>query len=223
MIRMTSVSAFAVAVAMGPAFAEVSSAELDAISIPDKVETSIGTLEFFDGVPTDATVAARLRQPRPHARRGGVSRQRRRGLDVQRAQGIGRCRGRGREQDRDLRTAAGFPDARRDRQYLDPLRLYLYRSCTGRADRHRDPARHARLSERRLAALRREHGRHRAGRGQGRQVSRGASRLRRRHSGRILPAQTRDEQELHVPARIDREGPGACGGEHHLPRCGSIR
>lgn len=43
---------------MGPAFAQVSPAELDAISIPDKVETSIGSLEFFDGVPTDATVAA---------------------------------------------------------------------------------------------------------------------------------------------------------------------
>jgi hypothetical protein len=58
MIRMTSVSALAVAVAMGPAFADVSSAELDAISIPDKVETAIGTLEFFDGVPTDGTVSA---------------------------------------------------------------------------------------------------------------------------------------------------------------------
>jgi hypothetical protein len=43
---------------MGPAFADVSSAELDAISIPDKVETAIGTLEFFDGVPTDGTVSA---------------------------------------------------------------------------------------------------------------------------------------------------------------------
>ncbi len=31
-------------------------AELDAISIPDKVETSIGLLEFFDGVPSDATI-----------------------------------------------------------------------------------------------------------------------------------------------------------------------
>ena len=57
MIRVTSVSAIAVAVAMGPAFAEISSAELAAISIPDKVDTAIGTLEFFDGVPTDATVA----------------------------------------------------------------------------------------------------------------------------------------------------------------------
>jgi hypothetical protein len=57
MIRITSLSAIAVAVAMGPAWADVSSAELDAISIPDKVDTVIGTLEFFDGVPTDATVA----------------------------------------------------------------------------------------------------------------------------------------------------------------------
>jgi hypothetical protein len=58
MIRMTSVSALAIAVAMGPAFAEISSAELDAISIPDKVETAIGRLEFFDGVPTNGTVSA---------------------------------------------------------------------------------------------------------------------------------------------------------------------
>ena len=36
--------------------AEVSQVALDSISIPDKVETSIGALEFFDGVPTDATI-----------------------------------------------------------------------------------------------------------------------------------------------------------------------
>ncbi len=40
-----------------PTLAEVSQETLDAISIPDSVETSIGTLDFFDGVPTDATVA----------------------------------------------------------------------------------------------------------------------------------------------------------------------
>jgi hypothetical protein len=56
MIRLTALSAFAFAVASGPAFGEVSTAELDAISIPDRVETAIGTLEFFDGVPTDTTV-----------------------------------------------------------------------------------------------------------------------------------------------------------------------
>jgi hypothetical protein len=39
-----------------PASAEVSKAELESISIPDKVETPIGTLEFFDGVPVGDTV-----------------------------------------------------------------------------------------------------------------------------------------------------------------------
>ena len=36
--------------------AEVPQESLKSISIPDKVETSLGTLEFFDGVPTDATI-----------------------------------------------------------------------------------------------------------------------------------------------------------------------
>ncbi len=36
--------------------AEVTQETLESISIPDKVETSIGTLEFFDGVPSDATI-----------------------------------------------------------------------------------------------------------------------------------------------------------------------
>ncbi|WP_180902766.1 DUF1254 domain-containing protein [Martelella soudanensis] len=38
------------------AAAEVTQAELDAISIPDKVDTSIGTLTFFDGMPLGNTV-----------------------------------------------------------------------------------------------------------------------------------------------------------------------
>nr|WP_272212826.1 hypothetical protein [Marinicella sp. W31]MDC2878749.1 hypothetical protein [Marinicella sp. W31] len=38
------------------ALAEVSEAELKSISIPDKVDTQIGRLEFFDGTPTDKTV-----------------------------------------------------------------------------------------------------------------------------------------------------------------------
>ena len=57
MFRLTSASVLAFAVALGPAFAQVSPETLKSISIPDKVDTSIGTLEFFDGVPTDATVA----------------------------------------------------------------------------------------------------------------------------------------------------------------------
>ena len=34
---------------------EVSPDALQAISIPDKVETNFGNLQFFDGVPTKAT------------------------------------------------------------------------------------------------------------------------------------------------------------------------
>jgi len=36
--------------------AEVSQQILESISIPNKVQTSIGTLEFFDGVPNDTTI-----------------------------------------------------------------------------------------------------------------------------------------------------------------------
>ena len=57
MFRLTSASVLAFVVALGPALAQVSPETLKSISIPDKVDTSIGTLEFFDGVPTDATVA----------------------------------------------------------------------------------------------------------------------------------------------------------------------
>jgi hypothetical protein len=39
-----------------PATAAVSEAELESISIPDQVETTIGTLEFFDGVPVGGTI-----------------------------------------------------------------------------------------------------------------------------------------------------------------------
>jgi len=38
------------------AAAEVSKEERKSISTPDSVKTSIGTLEFFDGVPTEDTV-----------------------------------------------------------------------------------------------------------------------------------------------------------------------
>jgi hypothetical protein len=40
------------------AYADISSETLKSISIPDKVNTPIGTLEFFDGVPTGNTVQA---------------------------------------------------------------------------------------------------------------------------------------------------------------------
>jgi hypothetical protein len=52
MNKLTTASALALIVAAGSAFGEVSSETLQSISIPDTVETSIGTLNFFDGVPT---------------------------------------------------------------------------------------------------------------------------------------------------------------------------
>ena len=39
------------------AMTKVSKEELESISTPKSVKTSLGTLEFFDGVPTDDTVA----------------------------------------------------------------------------------------------------------------------------------------------------------------------
>ena len=57
MIRTTIASGLMACLALSlPARAEVTADTLKSISIPDTVETSIGTLEFFDGVPKDATV-----------------------------------------------------------------------------------------------------------------------------------------------------------------------
>ncbi|WP_278921944.1 DUF1254 domain-containing protein [Pseudophaeobacter profundi] len=58
MIRSTTARGLCLSILLSsPAVSQVSQEELDAISIPDKVETAIGTLEFFDGVPTDATIS----------------------------------------------------------------------------------------------------------------------------------------------------------------------
>ena len=51
-------AAFSIAVSGGSmAQADVSKETLDSISIADKVDTPIGELTFFDGVPTDATIS----------------------------------------------------------------------------------------------------------------------------------------------------------------------
>ncbi len=55
MIARTCISILALAVAIGPAWAEVSQETLDSLSAPPSVETRIGTLEFKDGVPTAQT------------------------------------------------------------------------------------------------------------------------------------------------------------------------
>jgi hypothetical protein len=54
---VTPIVAVALVFSMGQfAAAQVSKEELQSISTPDKVKTSIGELKFFDGVPTDDTV-----------------------------------------------------------------------------------------------------------------------------------------------------------------------
>jgi len=53
---MPTASALTLIVAAGSVFGEVSSGTLQSISIPDTVETSIGTLNFLDGVPTEDTI-----------------------------------------------------------------------------------------------------------------------------------------------------------------------
>ncbi len=56
---LTVITAFAFAMpGIRVVQAEVSAEVLKSLSVPDKVETPIGKLEFFDGVPTDDTVEA---------------------------------------------------------------------------------------------------------------------------------------------------------------------
>ena len=52
----------------GARAAEVSPETLKSLSAPDKIETSIGTLEFKDGAPSAATAAEGLRHTRLHPR-----------------------------------------------------------------------------------------------------------------------------------------------------------
>lgn len=55
--RLAILASLALLPASLTVMAEVSKAELESISIADTVDTPIGTLKFFDGVPTDATIA----------------------------------------------------------------------------------------------------------------------------------------------------------------------
>ena len=54
---IATIVAFVSVLSLGQfAVAQVSKEELKSISTPDKVNTSLGELKFFDGVPTDDTV-----------------------------------------------------------------------------------------------------------------------------------------------------------------------
>ena len=54
--RLLLATPFLLACAACPALAEVTADEMAAISIPDTLDTPIGTLEFFDGVPVGDTI-----------------------------------------------------------------------------------------------------------------------------------------------------------------------
>ena len=59
MDRLSTASLLALSLVLPfPVVAEVSEATLKSLAAPDSVETSIGTLEFRDGAPTEATAAA---------------------------------------------------------------------------------------------------------------------------------------------------------------------
>jgi hypothetical protein len=59
MVRLSAtISSLVLAASLGPAFADVSRQTIDALGSPDSADTRIGTLEFDDGAPTDATAQA---------------------------------------------------------------------------------------------------------------------------------------------------------------------
>lgn len=55
MVRRILVSSCAFLLAVGPAFSEVSTETIKALSAPSSIETPAGKLEFRDGVPTEET------------------------------------------------------------------------------------------------------------------------------------------------------------------------
>ncbi len=54
--KLTIIASLVALTMPGLTMAEVSKETLKSISIADKVETDFGALEFFDGVPSDATI-----------------------------------------------------------------------------------------------------------------------------------------------------------------------
>ena len=66
MIRMSSISSLAFLVALGPACADVSPETIQPLGASDRVETSIGALDFKDGVPSVETARrCATRSPSP--------------------------------------------------------------------------------------------------------------------------------------------------------------
>ena len=54
-MKKTMITTMVIALVAASAFAEVSKEVLDSISTPNRVETSIGALDFLDGAPLSET------------------------------------------------------------------------------------------------------------------------------------------------------------------------
>ena len=179
-----------------------------AITMPDKVETRLGTLKFKDGFPDDATVqkvydnldfqrgvqafltampAASLSAMREGLKGVGVEQQ------------LGRV----------LRVVDGLEDAVSHAEHGVDLFHRLARP-ERRPARGRDPAQHSRLRGRLLVPLRDRHGQCRARQGQGRQVPVPAAGLQGRGAVGLLRVALQDVRQLAGRARVH--------GEWRVPR-----
>ena len=108
------------------------------LSTPDKVESRLGTLEFNDGAPSEATADAAVRPSRLHPRRAGVHRRVPRGVGGGDTTRVPLDRGRG-QHDGDVLGADGLGVVVPDRQ-LRHLLLPRLRRPVGRADGDRRAA-----------------------------------------------------------------------------------
>ena len=187
---------------------------------PDKVETSIGTLDFFDGVPvgdTKDTLVDFVQRGRaveafinmtPAASMYSL-RQGHRDL------GLTECN--------QILIAEQLGDSKPLVLTWNNTSLYTWGFLDleeGRPDGHRDPARRAGHSRRHVLPLHERHGSRRPRSRQGRQVPGTPARPRRRRAGRVLRGQIADvlRLELHAWVRAGQR-PGSRqrqegGGQH---------
>ena len=175
------------------------------ILTPDRVETRIGTLEFADGFPTEATARAALRPPRLPAGCRGVPQRRAGGVAGGDAHRDGGGRRHGLPPGRHPRPPAGLGPAVPDRQHRHRLRVGHPRPRARRPHRRRDPARlRPDHRQRRLVPVHHRHGPAGSGSRRGRQVPDRARRLRRADPRRVLRVGVAVADQLADPARPAR-------------------
>ena len=230
MIRLTSISSLALAVALGPAWAEVPAATIKSLSAPARVETRIGTLEFKDGVPSAETArtvydaldftqrARRLQQQLP--RRLGLR------ASARACSSIGAED----ERRRHLLGADGRELAVPDRERRHGL-LHVGHRPQRRPDGDRAAVRRRRHDQRHVVLLDHRHRRPRPRPRARRQVPDRAARLRRAAArGRLLRRAFEDQPRALRRARLPRRRRPEAGGRERqgepedLPlRAGQLR